>query len=141
MLFVNGKSIAYATSHTLTVGAETVDSSNKDEGGGGWASSDVNQLNWSASSENIMGDGEGNTYETLLALMIAKQPIDLVFASKSGNASNVPTGGWDAGSVYASGKALITNLVANAPNGESATTTVDFTGVGPLNEASAEEQP
>lgn len=44
MLFVAGKSVAYATSHTLSVSADTTDTSNKDEGGGGWASSDINKL-------------------------------------------------------------------------------------------------
>lgn len=132
MIFVGGESIAYATSHMLSVGADTTDSSNKDEGGGGWASSDVNLLNWSASSDNIMGDGEGQTYQALLALMLAKQPVAVVFATKSGSATNVPTGGWTAGSTYASGNALITSLEANAPNGENATFTVQFTGVGAL---------
>ena len=37
MLFVNGKSIAYATSHTLSISGDTQDTSNKDEGGGDWA--------------------------------------------------------------------------------------------------------
>lgn len=132
MIFVGGESIAYATTHTLSVGADTTDSSNKDEGGGGWASSDVNLLNWSASSDNIMGSGEGQTYQALLALMVAKQPVAVVFATKSGTATNVPTGGWTAGSTYASGNALITSLEANAPNGENATFTVQFTGVGAL---------
>ena len=31
MLFLGGKSIAYATSHTLEISAETSDTSNKDE--------------------------------------------------------------------------------------------------------------
>ena len=30
MLFVNGKSIAFATSHTLSISTDTVDTSNKD---------------------------------------------------------------------------------------------------------------
>lgn len=135
MLFVEGSSIAYATSHTLTVGADTTDSSNKDEGGGGWASSDVNLLNWSATSENIMGTGKGSGYQALFNLMKSKTKVTLVFAEKSGNATDVPDGGWSAGSIYAAGKALITNLVANAPNGENATFTVEFTGVGPLGDS------
>ena len=37
MLFVNGKSIAYATSHTLSISGDTQDTSNKDAGGGDWS--------------------------------------------------------------------------------------------------------
>ena len=38
MLFVDDKSIAYATNHTLEISGETQDTSNKDEGAGGWSS-------------------------------------------------------------------------------------------------------
>ena len=33
MLFVGGKSIAYATSHTLSISADTKENSSKDSGG------------------------------------------------------------------------------------------------------------
>lgn len=36
MLFLGGKSIAYATTHSLEITGETTDTSNKDEGGGDW---------------------------------------------------------------------------------------------------------
>lgn len=137
MVFVEGVSIAYATSHTLTVGADTTDTSNKDEGGGDWASSEVNLLNWSATSENLMGAGQGKGFSDLLALMTSKTKVQVAFAAKGSNAKTVPTGGWTGGGAYASGEAYITNLSINAPNGEYATFTVEFTGVGPLNEASS----
>ena len=79
MLFVGGKSIAAATSHTLEVTAETADTSNKDEGGGDWASSEVSSLAWNASSENLFTvEGNGEGYDSLLDLMVRKMPIDAV---------------------------------------------------------------
>ena len=76
MLFVDGKSIAYATSHTLSISGDTQDTSNKDEGGGNWASSEVSILNWTASSDNLYStDGEGNNFEDLYDIMIAKTPV------------------------------------------------------------------
>ena len=36
MVFVDNKSIALATSHSLSISAETVDTSNKGVGGGDW---------------------------------------------------------------------------------------------------------
>lgn len=133
MLFLNNKSIAYATSHTLEINGETQDTSNKDEGGGGWASSEVSILSWNATSENLYTvDGNGKMFGDLFDLMIAKQPIDAVFAKKSETATDVPTAGWTASTPKYTGKVVITNLSLNAPNGEYATYSVQFQGVGAL---------
>lgn len=133
MLFIDGKSIAYATSHTLEITGETTDTSNKDEGGGDWSSQEVSILSWNASSENIYSeDGEGDNYEDLFDLMVAKQPIDAVFAKKSQTATDVPTGGWTKSAPSYEGKVVITSLSLNAPNGEFASYTAQFQGVGAL---------
>ncbi len=55
MLFVGGKSIAYATNHTLSISADTKETSTKDSGGL-WQTSEVGMLSWSCSSENLIGD-------------------------------------------------------------------------------------
>lgn len=136
MLFLDGKSIAYATSHTLEINGDTQDTSNKDEGGGGWASSEVSILSWQATSENLFTtDGQGEDFDALFDAMIAKTPIQAVFARKSEGASvtDVPTGGWTVGTNPAYyGKVVITSLSLNAPNGEYATYTANFQGVGAL---------
>lgn len=133
MLFVDGKSIAYATSHTLEINADTVKTSNKDEGGGNWESSEVNMLNWAATSENLYSlDGEGDNFEDLFDLMVAKTPIAAVFSKKSQNVEDVPTGGWTPSVPKYSGNVIITSLSLNAPNGEYATYTANFQGVGKL---------
>ena len=134
MLFVDGKSIAYATSHTLSISGDTQDTSNKDEGGGSWASSEVSILNWTASSDNLYStDGEGNNFDDLFDVMIAKTPVQAVFCLKSEmNQTNVPTGGWTTSVPKYVGNVVITSLEVNAPNGEYATFTAQFTGVGAL---------
>lgn len=133
MLFVDGKSIAYATSHTLEINADTVKTSNKDEGGGNWESSEVNMLNWAATSENLYSvDGEGDNFEDLFDLMVAKTPIAAVFSKKSQNVDDVPTDGWTPAVPKYSGNVIITSLSLNAPNGEYATYSVNFQGVGEL---------
>ena len=138
MLFIDNKSIAYATSHTLEINGETQDTSNKDEGGGGWASSEVSILSWQATSENLFTlDGEGNDFADLFDLMVAKTPITAVFAKKSQTATDVPTGGWTAGTPKYTGNVVITNLSLNAPNGEYATYSVQFQGVGALTKTTA----
>lgn len=140
MLFLDTKSIAYATNHTLEISGETQDTSNKDEGGGGWSSNEVSILSWSATSDNLYSvDGEGDNFEDLFDLMIAKTPIDAVFAKKSQASSvvDVPTGGWTAGATGYMGKVVITNLTLNAPHGEYATYTVQLQGIGALQKKSS----
>lgn len=133
MLFVNGKSIAYATSHTLTISGDTQDTSNKDEGGGDWASNEVSTLSWTAQSENMYSlDGAGSNFDDLFDIMVAKTPVTATFSKKTETAVNVPEGGWTASKPDYEGKVVITSLELNAPNGEYATYTVNFTGIGAL---------
>lgn len=144
MLFVSGKSIGYATSHTLSISADTKETSSKDSGGK-WQTSEVGVLSWSCSSENLCADkAEGVGYDELFDMMIARKPIDGVFSLEGnspdlaeGKLGAVKTGGWTpkAGDGY-SGQMLITSLEKNAPNGENATFTVQFTGVGELKKVS-----
>lgn len=139
MCFVGGKSIAFATSHTLEISGETVDVSTKDNGGGEWSTSEMGLLSWTASSENLVGDPRsGLGYDELFDLMVKKEPIDLVFACKStisaaGDAYEVPENGWTAKTSDGhKGKAYITSLSLNAPNGENSTMSVSFTGTSAL---------
>lgn len=140
MLFVGGKSIGFATSHTLSISADTKETSSKDSGGK-WQTSEVGVLSWTASSENLCADkAEGVGYDELFAMMIARKSVTGVFALE-GNSTDlaenkldaVKTGGWTpkAKDGY-TGQMLITSLEKNAPNGENATFTVQFTGVGAL---------
>lgn len=141
MLFVGTgttvKSIAQATNHTLTISAETVDISTKDIYSGKWQASELNTLNWSATSENLVcDDPQGVSYEDLVEYMIAGTKLTGVFGMRTGDyngEANVTTGGWTPlVSDGLKGEMIITNLVKNAPNGDNASFTVDFTGVGPL---------
>lgn len=145
MLFVEGKSIAYATNHTLTISADTKETSSKDSGGK-WQTSEVGILSWTCSSENLYADTDaGIDFDQLFQYMVAREPITGVFALE-GNSTNleegkldeVPTSGWTAKANNGyTGKMIITNLEKNAPNGENATIKVDFTGVGALTKVTA----
>ena len=138
MLFVNGKSIAYATSHTLSISGDTQDTSNKDEGGGDWAANEVSKLSWSASSENMYSvDGAGSNFDDLFDIMIKKTPVTATFSKKKETTTDAPEGGWTASKPDYEGKVVITSLELNAPNGEYATYTVQFTGVGALSKVQA----
>lgn len=145
MLFVGGKSVAYATNHSLTISADTKETSSKDSGGK-WQTSEVGVLSWTCSTENLCcEDGAGMTYKELVNLMLARKPITGVFAIE-GNSTNLdegkldaaPTTGWTAKAANGyTGQMIITNIDLNAPNGDNATFKVDFTGVGALTEVAA----
>ena len=143
MLFIKKgsdyKSIAFATNHTITINLETKETSTKDNGGK-WQTSEAGIMSWTANSENLMGnESQGYSYDELFALMIAREPIDVRFALEGDStdyAANkldtVPTGGWKPATKYYEGKALITALTKNAPNGDKASFTCDLTGIGAL---------
>lgn len=133
------KSIAYATSHTLTMTAETVSVNTKDHGE--WESTTVNKINWSISTENLYTDED---YDILFDAMIAKTPIKVVFGKKAeaasvivadGDAANYTPANQDAAHsnpYMKEGNVLITSLTANTPSGDNATFTAEFQGVGAL---------
>ncbi len=132
MAFVDGKSIGFATSHTLTINLATAETTSKDSGGK-WQSSEARLLSWTVDSENLMSnDAEGVTYDTLFNTMTARTSVTLKFAVKAETADTVPDGGWTPKTTYRTGSAYITALTLNAPNGDNATFTVSFTGSGPL---------
>ena len=136
MLFIGGKSIAFATSHKLSINVETVETTSKDSGGK-WVSKAARKISWNCSTENLYSnDGEGINFDDLFDKLVARQEIEAVFCLEKDYASkadNVPEGGWlpSTTGTYV-GNVIITALEANAPNGDNATFTASFEGVGAL---------
>ena len=134
MLFKNKKSIAYATSHVLTITGNTVDIASKDHGF--WGASEVGSLTWEITSENLYTQ---DAYDELFDAMVACEPIDVAFGKVSNynkNGIDNSTADWapdtaTEGSVKY-GKAVITSLVANANTGENATFSITLTGQGAI---------
>lgn len=135
MLFVAGKSIAYATAHTLTLTTNTTDIASKDHGI--YGAKDVSTITWEITTENLFAESD---YATLVDSMLAGQPVDVVFANaatwtKTGIDNSSKTWTPDSTSTQLSGKALITSLTANANTGENATFSATFTGVGAISKS------
>ena len=134
MLFKDKKSIAYATSHVLTITGNTVDIASKDHGF--WGASEVGSLTWEITSENLYTQ---DAYDELFDAMVACEPIDVAFGKVSNYSKNGidnSTTDWTPdtateGSVKY-GKAVITSLVANANTGENATFSITLTGQGAI---------
>lgn len=133
MIFKGSQALAYATSHTLTITGNTIDISSKDHGY--WGASEVGNITWEATTENLYTE---NDYDALFQAMVAKTPIDIVFAKAANydadglkDAGTGVTPSWTKGLGY-KGKAVISSLTANANTGENATYSATFTGVGAL---------
>lgn len=149
MLFDSaGKSIAYATSHTLTITADAADISTKDHGI--WKGSEVNKVSWEINSENLFTE---DSYDALFTAMLTRQPVKVYFGHKIQNDPDKTivnddypfwTGGWAADAVANgtpaatatsagyTGLAFITSLTANANTGENATFSLKLTGTGKI---------
>lgn len=132
MLFdEQGKSIAFATSHTLSISADAVDTSSKDHGA--WSANEVNKISWELTSENLYTVA---AYDSLMEKMLAREAIKVYFGTKKENDPDktVADGDYDnwTGSSGYTGKVYITSLSVNANTGENATYSATFTGTGKL---------
>ena len=165
MLFLkesNGtmKSIAFATSHTLTVTTDTQQTSTKDDGGK-FQSSDYGIISWSANSENLCSyDGAGYNYQDLINLILSQTKVTATFSIEGDSGGTYPytnkkdsvddttndvwtpantgtIGSTSNKSLGYTGTVLITSVEVNAPNGENATFTVQLQGDGPLTPTAA----
>lgn len=131
MLFLNSamKSIPLATSHTLSISAETSDVSNKDVADGKWKAEQIKQFSWEATTDNLYA---ADAFDELFAAMTAGTPINAFFGLKANVTPFVDYWNLDTTQPFYTGQVIITSLQANAQNGENATFSATFTGVGEL---------
>jgi hypothetical protein len=139
MLFVNGESIAFATSHTFSPSATVTETSTvtKDTIGNA-ATNIVTGYSWTISSDNVMawnGDTQntdtpaGKTYNDLLNLLIAGTKVDVVFALGTGFDT---TDGWSPAGTQVTGSGYVTEASVTADVSDNATFSVTITGTGGL---------
>jgi len=88
MLFDSDKkSIAFATSHTLTLTADVSDIQCKDSGM--WKEATITKLGWEITSDNLFCEQE---YNKLMALWKSGEPIDVYFGGKEVANTSSPAG-------------------------------------------------
>lgn len=126
-----GKSIAYATSHTLTITGNTVDVTTKDHAQ--YSGTEVNKIEWELQSENLFTEED---YDTLFTKMTNRQKVKVYFGKKAQNdpektVANGDYANWTGANGYA-GEVFITSLVTNANTGENSTFSVTMKGTGKL---------
>lgn len=137
------KSVGYATNHTLSTSASTIDVAHKDladAGSGKWADEDIDTLSWTITTENFYAaSADGVTFADLFGYYSAGTELNVKFAVAADSTSGVPTGGWvpPTTGYILSGKVVITSIDVNAPVSDNASFSVTLTGKGPLTGATA----
>lgn len=80
MVFVDGKAVALATNHQLTLNIDTTSTASKDSGL--WDESEVTGFNWEASSESLGAPDDGTpvdiSYETLMDKALAAEKVPII---------------------------------------------------------------
>ncbi len=132
-LFIGDSPIAFATSCSMDVSTEEIDISNKMCGD--WAAALPGKKSFTMACESLMTRKEGAmSFDTLLEKQIAGETLDFFFGgAKVTNKTNV--GGEfakDAEQVNYTGKVMITSLSLKSDNGQIASSSAQFKGIGAL---------
>ena len=134
MVFINTSSIPLATNHTLRISGETNDTSNKDVAAGKWASSSLKSLSWEVTTDNLYSvEGVKKMYDALVSGTAF--PIAFTQKTQAEGAELPQSGSWTPDTTsddYFHGNAILTSLEVTAQNGENATFSATFQGVGEL---------
>lgn len=148
MLFVksgvseNYRAIAFATNHTFSTSASTINVSHKDladlaEGQAKWDDSDIDTLSWTITSEHLYAnEGSGYTADDVFTLYANGTVLDVKFGLTDANTSGAPAEtGWvpsTSGAKMLSGKAVITSFDISASSEDNASMSITLTGKGPI---------
>lgn len=137
-LFINDLPVAFATSASLEVTAEEIDVSNKMMGD--WAAALPGKKSYTISSESLLTRLEGAmSYDTLLEKLIAGETLSFGFG-ESLVTDKTNTGGkfaLDASKKNYKGTVMITSLSLKSDNGQIASCSSSFKGIGALEPVAA----
>ena len=145
MLFVKQsdtyKAIAFATNHTFSTSASTINVSHKDladlaEGQAKWDDQDIDTFSWSITSEHLYAnEGAGYTAKDIFTLYANGTVLDVKFGLADASTSGAPATGWVPSTTETqmlSGKAVITSYDINASVDDNASFSITLTGKGPI---------
>lgn len=132
-LFIGELPIAFASSCSLEITTEEIDVSNKMMGD--WAASLPGKKSYTVSSESLLTHLEGAvSFDTLLEKQIAGETLSFVFGEASVT-EKTNTGGkftLDAAKQNYKGTVMITSLSLKSDNGQIASCSAQFKGIGAL---------
>lgn len=137
MLFIDDEPVAAATSHTVNFTTNTSEITIKESGL--FPGVVAQSIGWTCSTENLATNGNISDLMALLQKAQNNQLVTLKFAPASNwnnGAGIIGQSGtaYEPGTAIASGKAILTSFSINAPAGDNASISAEFTGVGKLDQ-------
>lgn len=138
MLFLDGKTIALATSCTLNVSRNMDEASSKDDGS--WRTVTPGDASWDLSADSLFSpDGDDATnnqiaFAQAFSSLVEGKELTAVFTLADNASSNgLPEGGWLPASAGGyTGKCYVNSASISAAKGSAASSSFSFTGNGPL---------
>ncbi len=138
MLFLDGKTIALATSCTLNVSRSMDEASSKDDGS--WRTVTPGDAQWDISADSLFspdGDDETNNQiafaQSFNSLVEGKELTAVFTLADNASANGLPEGGWLPASTGGyTGKCYVNSASISAAKGSAASSSFSFTGNGPL---------
>lgn len=119
------KTVAHATSHTLSIKMSARETSNK--GSGNYTTRKAGKLDVTGTLEGMYIDNDKYNAEDFATLIVARAPVLMIFGKETVQLNGVPdttTSGLT--HFYSSGQFYITGLDQTAPDKENGTYTVTF---------------
>lgn len=137
MLFLDGNTVALATSCTLNVSRNMDEASSKDDGS--WRTVTPGDASWDISADSLFSpDGEDSAqkqiaFPDLFAALVDGKELEAHFTIAENASSNgLPDGGWLPKAGGYKGKCYVNSSSISAAKGSAASSSISFTGNGPL---------
>lgn len=122
------KPIAFATSCSLEMSFETIDTSNKQSGN--WVSNLLGKGSWTINSESLVTKKTGEqSVDAVFTAMTAREAVKVTFAEAGASFAK--------GTVWYEGNAYITSCNITAENDGVVSMSITFTGCGELAKGAA----
>lgn len=133
-LFVGDNPIAYGKDATMNIATEEIDISNKMMSGG-WKGSLPGKKSFNITSESLITQAQGQeSFDSLLDKQINDETFPFVIGEAK-ITEQTPTGGkfeLDKSKPYYTGTVMITSLDVKSTDGDIASCSASFTGIGAL---------
>ena len=128
------EALGAATTHTMNLSREELDTSNKDTGEFG--DTELGQISWDIQADSMMIEED---YDSLVDSFLSGEVLHVAFAitAEAGNKTGKPEDGWTIGAGGYEGDVCITSITANAAHNDKATYSATFKGKGPLTKSTS----
>ena len=140
LYLTSGKTVvAYATSCSLQVDADTIDTSSKFSCK--WQSNMGGKAGYTLSADALYAQGsDGISFDTLLEMMVSGEQVEWYMGEEVAHSGSCETNPHtlDTSKTYYNGKAVVTSCSLEAGNNEIASCSITMTGAGEIQKNGAQ---